>query len=246
MYKTAYLFLLLFSIVLVKVSAQDANTLLSDMDQIMFGPEDREGTIKITLVNKSGKEKVREATMLQKGTDKKLFRYTLPESQAGIATLSLPGDIMWLYMPALGKPKKISMLAKSQAFTGTDFSYEDMATTTYSSRYVPKLLSTSDEGFELQLTPINEKSHYSKIVVLLEKEYHYPIRMDYYNRGGKKFKEATYTYRKTGKYWNAAKVIMSDLKKKHKTIIQLTNVKFDQGLSDDLFKVENLKPANSN
>ncbi len=246
MYKTAYLFLLLFSIVLVKVSAQDANTLLSDMDQIMFGPEDREGTIKITLVNKSGKEKVREATMLQKGTDKKLFRYTLPESQAGIATLSLPGDIMWLYMPALGKPKKISILAKSQAFTGTDFSYEDMATTTYSSRYVPKLLSTSDEGFELQLTPINEKSHYSKIVVLLEKEYHYPIRMDYYNRGGKKFKEATYTYRKTGKYWNAAKVIMSDLKKKHKTIIQLTNVKFDQGLSDDLFKVENLKPANSN
>lgn len=246
MYKTAYLFLLLFSIVLVKVSAQDANTLLSDMDQIMFGPEDREGKIKITLVNKSGKEKVREATMLQKGTDKKLFRYTLPESQAGIATLSLPGDIMWLYMPALGKPKKISILAKSQAFTGTDFSYEDMATTTYSSRYVPKLLSTSDEGFELQLTPINEKSHYSKIVVLLEKEYHYPIRMDYYNRGGKKFKEATYTYRKTGKYWNAAKVIMSDLKKKHKTIIQLTNVKFDQGLSDDLFKVENLKPANSN
>jgi len=246
MYKTAYLFLLLFSIVLVKVSAQDANTLLSDMDQIMFGPEDREGTIKITLVNKSGKEKVREATMLQKGTDKKLFRYTLPESQAGIATLSLPGDIMWLYMPALGKPKKISMLAKSQAFTGTDFSYEDMATTTYSSRYVPKLLSTSDEGFELQLTPINEKSHYSKIVVLLEKEYHYPIRMDYYNRGGKKFKEATYTYRKTGKYWNAAKVIMSDLKKKHKTIIQLTDVKFDQGLSDDLFTVENLKPANSN
>jgi len=216
------------------------------MDQIMFGPEDREGKIKITLVNKSGKEKVREATMLQKGTDKKLFRYTLPESQAGIATLSLPGDIMWLYMPALGKPKKISILAKSQAFTGTDFSYEDMATTTYSSRYVPKLLSTSEEGFELQLTPINEKSHYSKIVVLLEKEYHYPIRMDYYNRGGKKFKEATYTYRKTGKYWNAAKVIMSDLKKKHKTIIQLTNVKFDQGLSDDLFKVENLKPANSN
>ena len=188
MYKTAYLFLLLFSIVLVKVSAQDANTLLSDMDQIMFGPEDREGTIKITLVNKSGKEKVREATMLQKGTDKKLFRYTLPESQAGIATLSLPGDIMWLYMPALGKPKKISILAKSQAFTGTDFSYEDMATTTYSSRYVPKLLSTSDEGFELQLTPINEKSHYSKIVVLLEKEYHYPIRMDYYNGGGKNFK----------------------------------------------------------
>ena len=246
MFKTAYLFLLLFSLALIKVSAQDANTLLSDMDQIIFGPEDRQGTIRITLVNKSGKEKVREATMFQKGTDKKLFRYTKPESQEGIATLALPGGIMWLYMPALGKPKKISILAKSQAFTGTDFSYEDMATTTYSSRYEPLFVSTSDEGFELQLTPINEKSHYSKIVVLLQKEYHYPIRMDYYDRGGKKFKEATYTYRKTGKYWNASEVVMSDLKKRHKTIIELTDVKFDQGLSDDLFTVENLKPSGSN
>ncbi len=246
MFKTTYLFLLFFLSVPFDVSAQDANTLLSDMDQIMFGPEDRQGTIKITLVSKSGKGKIREATMLQKGTDKKLFRYTKPESQEGIATLSLPGDIMWLYMPALGKPKKISILAKSQAFTGTDFSYEDMATTPYSSRYEPELVSTSDEGFELQLIPINEKSHYSKIVVLLEKEVHYPIRMDYYDRGGKKFKEATYTYRKTGKYWNAAVVVMTDLRKKHKTIIELTDVKFDQGLSDDLFTVENLKPAGSN
>ncbi len=246
LHKSTYLLLALFSIVLTDVSAQDANALLSDMDQIMFGPEDREGTVKITLVNKSGKEKVREAQLLQKGTDKKLYRYTQPESQAGIATLSLPGDIMWLYMPAFGKPKKISILAKSQAFTGTDFSYEDMATTTYSSRYVPKLLNTTDKGFELELKPINDKSNYSKIIILLDKENHYPIRMDYYDRGGSKFKEARYKYIKTGKYWNATEVIMSDLKKRHTTIIHLSDVKFDQGLSDDLFTVENLKPTASN
>ena len=55
------------------------------------------------------------------------------------------------------------------------------------------------------------------------------------------FKEATYTYEKIGKYWNASEVIMKDFDKKHSTIIQLKDMKFDQGLSDDLFLVEKMQ-----
>jgi len=240
-----FLTFLIFSGIIVSFPnyAQDAQSLLNDMDKIIFGPIDKQGTIQIRIVNKSGNEKIREATMFQKGSDRKLFRYTKPESQAGIATLSLPGGVMWLYMPAFGKPKKISILARSQAFTGTDFSYEDMATTPYSTRYSPQLLDTSDDGYILELTSSVEKSHYSKIHVTLEKIHHYPKMMEYYDRGGRKFKEAVYTYQKIGKYWNANEVIMTNLKKDHKTIIQLSEIKFDQGLKDDLFLVENLKPT---
>ena len=60
---------------------------------------------------------------------------------------------------------------------------------------------------------------------------------------GKKFKEAGYRYEKVGKYWNAAEVTMKDLEKNHSTKIQLSDVKFDQGLADDLFTVENMKPT---
>ena len=66
--------------------------------------------------------------------------------------------------------------------------------------------------------------------------------MEFYDKGGKKFKESTYEYEKIGKYWNAKEVIMTNLKKNHSTKIRLENVVFDQGLSDDLFTVENLKP----
>lgn len=222
--------------------SQDANSLLNDMDQIIFGPKDKQGTIRITLVNRSGHEKVREAIMFQKGTDRKLYRYTQPESQAGISTLSLPGGIMWLYMPAFGKPKKISILARSQAFTGTDFSYEDMATTPYASRYEPTMLESSSAEYKLQLNPTVEKPQYSKIIVTLDPEAHFPIRMEYYNRGGSKYKEATYQYQKTGGYWYASKVVMANLKKNHKTIIEISEIKFDQGLADTLFLVENLRP----
>jgi outer membrane lipoprotein-sorting protein len=224
------------------VFAQDAHGLLAKLDNIMFAPKDKQGTVAIILVDKNGEEKVREAEMFQKGRDKKLYRYTKPEKQAGIATLSLPGGVMWLYMPAFGNPKKVTLLAKSQAFTGTDFSYEDMATEPWSDRFYPRLVETKDDVFILELTPRGEKSSYSKVIVTQDKDNYYPIKMEYYDKGGKKFKESTYTYEKIGKYWNAKEVVMTNLKKNHSTKIRLENVVFDQGLSDDLFTVENLKP----
>jgi len=231
----------IFILQMISVSAQDANTILSNVDKILFSPKDKSGTISITLIDKAGTESVREASMFQKGPDKKLYRYTKPESQAGIATLSLPGDVMWLYMPAFASPKKISLLSRSQAFNGTDFSYEDMATTPYSDRFTPTLLSTGTGDYTLELIPKSGKSNYSKIILKVDKTYGYPISMNYYNEQGKLFKEATYTYEKVGKYWNAAEVIMKDLEKKHSTIIRITSVKFDQGLSDELFLVEKMK-----
>jgi len=222
--------------------SQDAHDLLAKLDNIMFAPKDKQGKVAIILVDKDGEESVREAEMYQKGRDKKLYRYTKPEKQAGIATLSLPDGTMWLYMPAFGNPKKVTFLAKSQAFTGTDFSYEDMATEPWSERFFPRLDETTDKGYILELTPRGDRSSYSKVLVTQDKTNYYPIKIEYFDKGGKKFKEATYTYEKIGKYWNASEVIMTDLKKEHSTKIRLTDVVFDQGLTDDMFTVENLKP----
>jgi outer membrane lipoprotein-sorting protein len=223
--------------------SQDAKSVLDNMDKIIFSPKDKQAKVTMILTDKTGKEKVREAIMLQKGNDKKLYRYTKPESQAGIATLSLSNDVMWLYMPAFEKPKKISMLAKGESFNNTDFSYEDMNTTPFSDRYTPFLLQTQKDEYLLRLVPKSTKSNYSQIIVSINKSYGYPMMMEFYNVQGKKFKEAGYRYEKVGKYWNAAEVVMKDLEKKHSTKIQLSEVKFDQNLADALFTVESLKPA---
>lgn len=235
------LFFMAFSFHSLK--AQDAKVMLQKMDEIIFSPKDKQGRVSIILINSKGNEKVREAEMMQKGTDRKIYRYTSPESQAGIATLSLPDGVMWLYMPAFGKPKKISLLSKSQAFTGTDFSYEDMATTPYTDRYIPEFLEEQESKYLLELIPISERSNYSKIIVHLNKTDFYPIRMEYFDQIGNKFKEANYKYKKSGKYWYAEEVIMADLNKQHMTKIGLKEVVFDQGLSDDLFTKEGLAPV---
>ena len=239
----SFLTILLLFTGLMDAKSQDAKAILENMDKVIFSPKDKEGKVTMVLIDKTGKEKIREAILLQKGNDKRLYRYTKPESQAGIATLSLSNDVMWLYMPAFVTPRKISMLAKGQAFNGTDFSYEDMATTPYSQRFTPTLMESKPDAYVLNLVPVSAKSNYGKIIVSVDKTYGYPLFMQYYNAQGKKIKEATYRYEKIGKYWNAAEVVMTDLEKSHSTKILLSDVKFDQGLADDLFAVKNLKPS---
>ena len=221
------------------VNAQDASTILKKMDDVMYSPKDMTGENTIMLIDKSGNEEVRTATIKQKGTDKRMFRFTSPASQAGIAVLSLPNDVMYMYLPAFGRERRIASSAKNQNFAGTDFSYDDMESVPFSEKYTPKLLKTEDDAFVLELTP-KGRSDYSKVVVTINKEHYYPMLMEYYDRGGNKVKEAKYTFKKIGNYWNAAEIEMTDLKKNHKTKMQMSDVKYDTGLSDDEFTVRKL------
>ena len=227
-----------------EIQAQSAASILKSMDDLIAAPKDKEAIVKMVLKDKSGKEKVREAIMKQKGRYKKLYRYTKPEKQVGMATLSLPDDIIWLYMPALKKAIKVTLLSKSQAFTGTDFSYEDMSGSSYGERFTPSLKDNPDASiYQLELMPKSMKSSYSKIIVYLDKKHFYPIKMEYFDQNQTYFKYATYTYKKKGNYWYAEEVTMMNLQKEHSTEIIITDIKFDQGISDEEFTVENLKPV---
>lgn len=241
-YKLIYLSLLLTIFGLSLVHTQNAEELLQKMDDLMSAPKDKQAMVQIILTDKNGKEKIREASLQQKGKYHKLYRYTKPEKQAGIATLSLPDDKLWLYMPAFKKPIKISLLSKSQAFTGTDFSYEDMSGTSYSARFSPKLISLKvSDVYLLELTPRTNKSKYSKILLYQHKQNHYPVKMEYFNKSGKHTKILTYKYEKIGKYWHAKEILMKDINKNHSTGIIMTDIKFDQGISDEVFVVEKMK-----
>ena len=231
----------LFLLVGFTANAQDANAILKKMDNVMYSPKDMTGKTKIGLIDKAGKEKIREANIIQKGNDKRIFRFTAPSSQAGIAVLSLPNDIMYLYMPAFGKERRISSSVKSQKFAGTDFSYDDMESKPYSDKYTPKLIKTEGDVYVLELKPKSPKSAYSKLIVKVHKTNYYPITMEYYDKGSKKIKEANYKFKKIGNYWNAEEIVMTDLKKNHKTKMIMSNVKYDQGLTDDEFTVRKLK-----
>lgn len=221
------------------VNAQDASLILKRMDDVMYSPKDLTGKNRIVLIDKSGKEEIREATIQQKGNDKRMFRFTAPASQAGISVLSLPNDIMYLYLPAFGKERRIATSAKNQNFAGTDFSYDDMESKPFSAKYTPKLIEAGTNVFTLELTP-QAQSDYSKIIVTINKTNLYPETMDYYDKGNTKIKSAKYVFSKVGNYWNAQEIEMTDFKKNHKTKMQMFDVRYDTGLTDDEFTVRKL------
>ncbi len=108
--------------------------ILDRMDDAINGPKDQSYTVHLVLIDKDGSQKTREMVMLQKGRDKRLVRFIAPADQRGIAFLSLPGDLQYLYLPAFNKVRRIASSVKNTNFAGTDFTYEDLEAVKWSTQ----------------------------------------------------------------------------------------------------------------
>ncbi len=242
--KTILLSLLTFCLVSANgaiCAQEDASSILKKMDDVIFAVKDKTVTVKMVMLNmKSQKEKIKEATLMQKGVATKLFRYTAPPSDAGIATLTLPNKEVYLYLPMFKKPKKITNLAESNALNKSDFSIEDMATEPYSVVYTPVLLNSDNNTYTIDLQPKDESSSSRHLVVHIHKEHYYPEQFDFYDKKDRVVKKALYLYVKIDDLWVTETVSMEDLKKRHKTTLYMTDIVINQGLKDELFTVENM------
>ena len=87
------------------------------------------------LINKDGKERVRESSGLTKlipGTtdNQRLVTFNSPSDVKGTKNLlvehSDKEDDIWIYLPALKKVRRLVASNKKDAFAGTDFSYGDI------------------------------------------------------------------------------------------------------------------------
>ncbi len=225
------------------LSAQNTREILHKMDVQAATIKDKTADVVMEMINnRTGKIKIRKAILKQKMPYKTLFRFTYPHSQAGIGTLSLPGGIVYLYMPAFGQPKKISNLANGGAFSQSDFTTEDMGPKNWTKNYTATILSTNDTAYVLNLRPKGQNRKYLKLVVTVNKKHFFPERITYYNLRGKIMKEADYQYEKAGNLWNAKVVSMTNFSKAHTTRIISSNVKLNQGLKDSDFTVNQLVP----
>lgn len=219
----------------------DADEILNRMSDVLFAAVDQESTVTMILTDRNGNERKREAIAWQKGTNKRLFRFTAPASEAGIAFLSLPDDVIYLYMPAYGRERRIASHVKNQSFAGTDFSYEDLEARKYSEDFSATLAEETDDHYVLELIPLPEtRSDYSKIVVHVNKEHYHPETMLTYDRGGQEFKLIENTFDRIDNYWFTREIFIKNLKRDHSTRMIFDNVQFDTGLDDDIFSVRNL------
>lgn len=242
MIKKLFIVLLLSaSCVILPAQAQDAAGIIRKMDKVVFAGRDQTSEVTLILKDRRGNERTRQATVWQKGSDMRLFRFTAPAAEAGIAFLSLPDDIMYLYMPAYGRERRIASHVKNQSFAGTDFSYEDLEVAHYGRRFSPELIEETDTHYIIELTPLPDtRSDYSRIITHINKEHYFPEKMISFDRGEQEYKVAEYTFKQHEDYWYTKEISMTNLRRNHSTRMIFEEVTFDTGLDDELFTVRNL------
>jgi outer membrane lipoprotein-sorting protein len=219
-----------------------AQEILAKVDQTLNASEDQQATAKMILTDRNGRQKERVIEIIQKGTDKRLSRFLSPADQRGISVLSLPDSVIYLYLPAFKKVKRIASHIKNQSFAGTDFSYEDLEAKEYSKNYTAKLLRDQADTYVLELTPTDRFSEYSKQIMWVQKESFVVIRGELYDKKGKLYKELVQEdIQKIDGYWVPRQTEMKDLLKSHSTRMVLEEVTFDSGLSDSLFTTRYLQ-----
>ncbi len=240
--KTVVLMMVL-AIIPVFLNAQNTVDILREMDAQAATIKDKTADVVMQMINnKSGKLKTRKAVLKQKKPYKTLFRFTYPPSQAGIGTLSLPGGVVYLYMPAFGKPKKISHIANSGAFSRSDFSTEDMGPRNWAKNYTATILNTNDTAYILSLIPKDQNKKYLKLIVTVNKQHFFPQKVVYYDLQDNIIKEADYQYTKIGNLWTVKVASMTNFRKAHTTRVINAQIKLNQGLTDSDFTVEKLIP----
>lgn len=211
--------------------------IVDKMDQVINAPNDQDFTVKLVLVDKNGSTKERIMNMKQKGSDKRYVKFLSPADQRGIAFLSLPNDVMYIYLPSYAKVRRIASHVKNSSFAGTDFTYEDMEAIRFSQKYNAQLLREENNSFVVQLVPKpGIQSDYSKLIMWIRRDIFFPVKVEMYDRGGKLYKLMTRTkIEKVNGYWVSKEAEMKNLKagKSSKMIFQ--EIKFDSGLSNSIF-----------
>lgn len=211
--------------------------ILAQVDDVFMAAKDKTVTVTLVLKDKHGKEKSRTLMLEEKGRDKRLTKFLAPQDQKGIAFLSLPGERMYLYLPAFKKTRRIASHVKNQRFAGTDFSYEDMEARRYSEKWNAKRLADEGGDFVLELTlKAGQTSEYTRLKMWVGQDNFYSRRTEYYDRAGQLYKVMTLSdIRQLGGYWEAFEKTMQDVRTQHASRMTISEAKFDTGIPDSHF-----------
>ncbi len=160
-------------------------------------------------------------------------------------------DDQWLYLPALGKPKRIATRDKDGSFMGSDLNYSDMTSRNLEDFDYKLLKETVFKGQDcwiIQSLPRSEdvidETGYTKSILAVRKDNFMVTRIKAWTHEGDYIKimdfddmvqiEGIWVARRINVVKRRGKTV------RHKTLMSISNIKFNQDLSHDIFTLRRL------
>ena len=157
---------------------------------------------------------------------------------------------MWLYLPALGKVRRLAAANKKDAFVGTDFSFADVM------GYKPEQWTHRITGEEtvagtpcvvIESLPlddtIKQTTGVGKRISWIARSHAVALRTDLFDTSGQPLKRITASDIKpvgANNKWQALRNEAENLQTGHRTVIQYDDFQADRNVPAGLFSVKEL------
>ncbi|OPX30417.1 MAG: hypothetical protein B1H08_01810 [Candidatus Omnitrophica bacterium 4484_171] len=245
--------ILVSSVLVYNIFAQE-HSAKAIMDKVFtrYDGDDSYSEVEMVLLDKKGYERKRQLEIYTKDYGKLIktyIKFTEPADIRGTAFLSIENEgkdnTQYLYLPALGRARRIVSSQKKLRFVNTDYTYEDMQ------RRRPeddKHMFLREEACGqgetcavIESVPKNN-SQYTKRINWVDRNKELILRTDFYGRNGRMIKRfKVLSMKKIDNIWTAVDVIMEDFTNNHKTELKIESISYNQGISDEMFSLRVLE-----
>lgn len=153
--------------------AIDGTALLKQVDRNL-NPESYESYRKLINIEPDGRKKEFTLFTVKKGLDKVASLFLAPASEKGRSTLRL-GDNMWLYIPNVGKPVRITSL---QSVVGGVFNNSDILQLDYAAEYNVEKVDETGNEYLLYLKAKTKTVAYDRLKIWADKAKKLPTKIE--------------------------------------------------------------------
>jgi hypothetical protein len=221
----------------VPVLALDGGEILKKVDRNL-NPETYEMYRKLINIEPDGTKKEFVLYTVKKGKDRMIALFLSPASEKGRATLRLE-DNMWLYIPNVGKPIRITSL---QSVVGGVFNNSDLLRLDYSAEYDVTSIKEDGDLYRLELKALTGTVAYDRLEMDVLKKELIPTQIKCFASTGLLIKTLHYSSVKDfggGVVRPAVLETDSPLQKGYRSVMLFSNIKARE-LADEVFTLNYL------
>jgi len=169
------------------VLAVDGQSVLEQVDRNL-APESYEMYRKLINIEPDGKRKEFVLYTAKKGRDSMVALFLEPSTDAGRTTLRR-GDNMWLFIPDVGKPIRITSL---QSIVGGIFNNSDLMRLEFSTEYDVEAIEEEGDTYTLSLKAKTDSVAYDRLTMVVDKSALLPLSIEAFAASGLLIKKLRY------------------------------------------------------